>query len=155
MTILEALEEVKDSLAGLNTLIYADLNEANATETDKLTNSELPVILILPITTDDVIGKSGLIKTTFPFEAFFLNKSSNLTVDYKAADMETEVIAPMRLLARRYMHLLNEHSIIDPETPGITNINYQPVYSSMDVNLYGVRVRANVPVVENAVICLT
>lgn len=153
MTILTALEAVADSLSRKVTFIYADLNEANL-DMDKIVKSDFPVLIVVPFVPVDAPGKSGILKTTFELNAFMLNKASNITVDFKASVIETEVIAPMRLLARRYMHLLNEHSIIDPETAGITSINYQPMYSSMDADLFGVMIRATVPVIENETICV-
>ena len=153
MTILEALQEVKNEMPWIKTFIYADLNEANATETDKLVESEYPVMIVFPINPVDTIPNSGLTKTTFELNAMFLNKSAQKTTDYKSSEIEIEVIAPMRLIARKYIHVLATHSIIDPETPGITTVNYQPVYSSMDANLFGVSVRAQVPVLENPALC--
>lgn len=155
MTILAALEAVKVLLPAIKTFIYADLNEANANYTDQLTAAELPVLIVMPINTVDGVGKSGLLKSTFELQAFLLDKSANITTEYSSSAIETEVIAPIRLMARRYMHLLNEHSIIDPETQGITSIKYNPVYSSMDTNLFGVNIIAQVPVVENPLACLT
>lgn len=147
MTIIQALQEVNNSMSRALTLIYADLNEANL-EADKLVNSELPVNIILPFTVTDVPGTSGILKSTFELNAFFLNKSANITTDFKSIEVETEVIAPMRTIAREFIFRLNEHSIVDPETKGMTQIVYQPVYSSMDANLFGVWAKATVPVIE-------
>lgn len=147
MTIIEVLQEVNNSMSRPLTFIYADLNEANL-EADKLLNSELPINIIMPFSVTDVPGTSGILKSTFELNAFFLNKSSNITTDFKAIEIETEVIAPMRALAREFIFRLNEHSIVDPETKGLTSIVYQPVYSSMDANLFGVWAKATVPVME-------
>jgi hypothetical protein len=153
MSILEALQEVNASLSRSVTLIYADLNEANF-DVDKLTNTELPVVVILPIVPVDNRGKSGVLKTTFELQAFFLNKSEKITTDYKSIEIETEVIAPMRRLAREFIFKLTEHSIIDPETAGIAQATHQPIYSSMDANLFGVYVRCDVPVMEGITGCV-
>lgn len=152
MTIIEALQEVNASMSRTLTLIYADLDEANV-DVDKLVNSELPVNIILPITPVDTPSTSGILKTTFELNAFFLNKSEVITTDYKSIQVETDVIAPMRALAREFMFRLNEHEITDPETKGISSITYQPVYSSMDANLFGVWARATVPVMEGVTGC--
>jgi hypothetical protein len=151
MTTLEALEEVQT--AGINTILYADPFEANYL-TDKLLTAEMPVLLIMPIKITDNISKTGALKSTFPFEAMLLTKDpTQATTDYAARDIENRLIAPMRLLARKYMHKLNEHEIIDPEGAGITAIEYTPVYSENDANLFGVRINANVPVMEKPVVC--
>jgi hypothetical protein len=154
MTILEALTEVQQESVGLKTMIFADLNEANATYVDKLVKSEFPVLLVLPFAPTDTIGKSGALKTTVDLDLFFLTTSKNPTVDYKSTEVETECIAPMRLLARKFIHNLNHHSIIDPEGAGIVTYTLTPAYSSMDANLYGVEVRVNVPVMERAQVCV-
>jgi hypothetical protein len=155
MTILASLEEVKALVPVIRTFIYADLNEANATETDKLIASELPCMIVLPIQPIDNFPNSGsgLVKTTFELNAFFLMKSANITSDYSSKLIETECIEPMRFVARQFIHNLQTHEIIDPETAGITSVNYTPAYSSMDANLYGVQVRCTVPVIENPVLC--
>jgi hypothetical protein len=63
------------------------------------------------------------------------------------------MIEPMRLLARKFMHKLNEHSIIDTEGPGMSQIVYTPVYSENDANLFGVKINATIPVMEKPVVC--
>lgn len=153
MTILEALQEVQRDLPGLNTLIFADLNEANATYVDKLLKSEYPVLLVLPFAPRDTVGKSSKLKTTVDLDLFFLTKSGGKTIDYKSVEIETECIAPMRLLARKFIHNLNHHEIIDPETGVISTYDLIPAYSSMDADLFGVEVRVNVPVMEHAQVC--
>lgn len=135
------------------TLIYADLNEANATDTDKLENSELPILIVFQVTPIDKPGSSGLIATTFEFNGYFLNKSENVTVDFRSIDIEAEVIYPMRVLAREFIFKLSTHSIIDPQTEGIQERTYQPVYSSMDANLFGVWAKCVVPVIETNTGC--
>jgi len=152
MTIIQALQEVNASMSRSLTLIYADMNEANL-DADKLVLSELPVNIILPITVTDAPGTSGVLKSSFELNAFFLNKSNNVTTDFKSIEIENEVITPMRVLAREFMFRLNEHDIIDPETKGLTSIVYQPVYSSMDANLFGVWAKATVPVMEQITGC--
>lgn len=153
MTILEAIQDVNTNLSRSVTLIYADLNEANF-DVDKLISSQLPILVVLPIVPVDNRGKSGVLKTTFELQAFFLNKSEKITTDYKSIEIETEVIAPMRQLAREFIFRLTQHSIIDPETDGITQATHQPIYSSMDANLFGVYTRCDVPVMEGITGCV-
>lgn len=154
MTILEALEEVSNGLSRSVTFFYADLNEANFS-IDQLVNSDLPVLIILPFTVVDVRSKSGILKSSFELQAFMLDKDiDQITTDYKAKDVENKVIAPMRMLAREFIFKLTEHSIVDPETAGITQATFQPIYSELDANLYGVFIRAQVPVMEGLTGCV-
>lgn len=155
MTIIEALEEVKALVPGIRKLILADMNEANATETDQLIDSELPAMLVMPFEPVDNFPNqgSGLTKTTVDLDIFFLMRSTNPTIDYSSAKIEIECVAPMRLLARKFVHQLQTHAIIDPETAGITRVQHSPVYSGLDANLFGNRLRMNVPVIENPVVC--
>jgi hypothetical protein len=153
MTIIEALEEVNDGLTPAPTFIFADLNEANFS-VDAIANADL-LLIVLPFTPVDAIGKSGALKTTFELQAFMLTKKSDqVTKDFSAAEIEIEIVAPMRLLARKFIHNLNGHAIIDPETQGITSVSYQPIYSSMDAELHGVFIRATVPVMEKPLVCI-
>lgn len=156
MTILAALQEVVTNFpySQIKQLVYAEMNEANANYMDPFLNAQFPVLLVMPIVPVDTPGKSGALATTFDFDAYLLTKSTNITVDYSSSDIETEVIAPMRLLGRQFMHRLNEHSIVNPETGGIGQTTYIPSYSSMDANLFGVRIRATVPVQESADVCI-
>jgi hypothetical protein len=148
MTILEALEEVNESLRTPMEFVYAGLNEANF-NLDSVTNSNHPVIIVLPFTPVDNPGRSSVLKTTVELQFFILNKiTGQKTTDFTASEVETQVIAPMRDKARAFIFKLNQHSIIDPETQGITNVRYQPSYSQFDSHLYGVFVTANVPVME-------
>jgi hypothetical protein len=154
MTIIEALEEVNDALTPVPTFIFADLNEANFL-VDAIETANMPVFLVLPFTVVDTFGKSGTIQSTFELQGFmFTKKSDQRTIDYSAADVESELIQPMRLLARKFLHRLNAHSIIDPETAGVKVTSYEPIYSSMDANLFGVFLRATVPVKEHPVVCI-
>ena len=148
MTILEALEEVNTNMRTPFEFVYAGLNEANF-NLDNVSNDDHPVMVVLPFTPVDNPGTSSVLKTTVDLQFFILTKKTDQqTIDFTAADIETEIIAPMRIQARAFMFRLNQHSIVDPETAGITNIRYQPSYSQFDSNLFGVFVSASVPVME-------
>ena len=147
MTIIQALQEVNAAMSRPVTLIYADMSEANV-DADTLVDSEMPINIVMPIVITDAPSQGGLLKTTFDLNCFFLTKSENITVGYKSIEIENECIAPMRRLAREFIFRLNEHGIIDATSLGILQITYTPAYSSMDANLFGVEVRATVPVVE-------
>lgn len=153
MTILAALEEIFDDLPAIKTFIYADLNEANGTYLDKMVNAEYPVMLVLPFAVIDTPAQSGILKSTFELYAFMLDKQDAATADYSSIEIETDIIAPMRLLARRFVHKLNEHSIIDPTSAGIQSMNFQPTYGEFDSHLFGVLFRGTIPVMENEIIC--
>jgi hypothetical protein len=151
MTINAALEAVKDSLPAIKTLIYADLNESNYLA-DALQTSEYPLLLILPITVTEATGVSGIDEGTFEFNAYFLDKQPESTTDYSSADIETRYIAPMRLLARQYMHILSTHSIVAPGKV-VGDKTYTPEYGLLDAHLFGVNVRCQIPVLENINAC--
>lgn len=152
MTIVETLEDVVDNLSTETTFLYvASLNEANLLADDNLT---FPVCFMLPVVVQDTPGKSGALKSTFPLRAYFFDKITNPTTDFKANEVETTVIAPMRNLAREFMHKLNETELIDQETSGIGSRTFEPEYGLMDANLFGVFVTATVPVMEGVTGCV-
>lgn len=156
MTILEALEEVNDSLitATRPQFIYVAAEwEANQI-VDALTNAQFPILVVLPIIVTDVPGPSGVLKSTFDFSAFMLNKPTLATENFVTADIDTDSTAPMRALARQFMHKLQHHSIIDPETNGIQTITYTPEFGLWDAHLFGVFIRATVPVMERISGCV-
>jgi hypothetical protein len=155
MTILEALEEVKTNMYGIATQHYASLEEANV-PADFYETADYPLQVILPFVPVDNLAESGALKTTVELHFFILNKyTAQKTVEFKAREVETAVIAPMRLLARKFMHKLGEHSILDPEVKNaITNVRYIPAYSSMDADLHGVEVIAQLAVMERPSVCV-
>lgn len=153
MTILEAIEEVAGTILPVPEFFYADLNEANI-DADALANSAFPLMIVLPIVVTDNPGRSGVLKSSVPLQFFMLNvKADQATVQYNSAQVETEIIAPMRALARQFMYKLNRHAIVDPETAGATNIRYESTYSALDRNVHGVYVTATVPFLEGITGC--
>jgi hypothetical protein len=153
-TLLSAIEEIKAEMTDIKTLLNADLFEANQLA-DALLSSEYPMILLLPIPIVDTPGSSGVLKSTVDLQVFFLNRGSDITVDYSGSKIETEFIEPMRKYARQFMNKLNSHKIIDPETRGIEARTYTAEYSLFDAHTFGVSVRAQVPIMERATgICL-
>lgn len=150
MTLLSALEEITDGLTDIKTLLNADLYEANALA-DAMNAASYPLVLLLPVPITDTPGRSGALKSTVDLQLFFLDKSTNdYTIDYSGAAIETDFIEPMRLLARRFIHKLNEHEIIDPESEGIEARTYTPEYSLFDAHMFGVSVTCQVPMMERA-----
>jgi hypothetical protein len=155
MTILAAIEAIKATLPAIKTFHYASLEEANI-EADYLTSAEFPLMLVLPITVTDNAGTTGVLKSTTQLHMFFLNKdTSQRTVEHKASEIETSVVAPMRLLARQFVHKLMEYRpIIDTEVADpVTDIQYIPAYSSMDSNVHGVEVFCTARVMERPNVC--
>lgn len=152
MTINAALEAVKATLPAIKTLIYADLNESNYLA-DALETSEYPLLLIVPIVVTEATGHTtGLDEGTFELNAYMLDKQTEPTIDYSSADIETRYIAPMRLLARQYMHRLSTHSIVAPGKV-VGDKTYTPEYGLLDAHLYGVNIRCQIPVLENINAC--
>jgi hypothetical protein len=153
MTILEAIEAVKDSLTTVPEFFYADLNEANI-DADALLNSQFPLMIVLPFNITDNPGRSGVLKSSVDFQAFFLaKKADQVTIQYNSVVIENEIVAPMRALARQFFFRMNQHSLIDKEGSGIVNILYQPTYSALDANVHGVFVRATLPMIEGITGC--
>lgn len=154
MTLLTALEEVRSEMTDIKTLLNADMFEANMLA-DKLLTSEYPMILLLPIPIVDTPGSSGALKSTVDLTLYFLKRGTDITPDYSITDIESNFIEPMRLLARRFMHKLNKHKIIDPETKGIEARTYNAEYGLFDAQTFGVSVRCQVPIMEKTKgICL-
>jgi hypothetical protein len=154
MTLLSAIEEIKSEMTDIKTLLNADLFEANQLA-DALLSSEYPMILLLPIPIVDTPGSSGVLKSTVDLQLYFLNRGTDITPDYSGANIETNFIEPMRKYARQFIHKLNKHAIIDPETRGIEARTYTPEYGLFDAHTFGVSVRAQVPIIERATgLCL-
>lgn len=154
MTLLQAIEEVAAGLSDKPTVHLADLDEANATIIDRITKSEFPVLLIIPTIITDEIQASGLLVSSTELSLYFFDKDyDQKTTDFKAKEMESKIIEPMRALSREFIHALQVHEIIH-QNEKITDIRHQPVYSSMDANLFGVFTRANITFTEGITGCV-
>ena len=153
MTIEETLEDVCASLSVQTTFMpVSSLNEANWLA-DALLTAQYPLCLVLPVIVTDAPGKSGILKSKFPLAVYFLNKSTEITTDFKSSEI-APYIKTMRDLAREFIHKLNETDLIDPETDGIGERSYEPEYGLLDAHLFGVLCRASVPVMEGVTGCV-
>lgn len=152
MTILEAIQAIVDTLTTPVTFIYGDEYEANVLA-DKMAGSELPILVIFPIVVTDKPGASGVLKSTFPLYAMFLNKDPDeAAIQKDSAKLESKVVAPMRALAREFVFKLNQSQIIDPEEEAF-EITHEPIYNNMDANLHGIFSTGTVPVIEGITGC--
>jgi short-subunit dehydrogenase involved in D-alanine esterification of teichoic acids len=156
MTTLTALEAVAADLPAIKTVHYASLEESDNAIADRLETSQFPFLLIFPFTPVDNVLQNGALETSVTLEMLLLDKDPNQqTVDFKASEIETRIVAPMRLLGRRFMHRLGEHSIIDKsKSDAISQISYQPTYSSHDAGLHGVLIQTTIKVQERQDVCV-
>lgn len=155
MTILSALEEIQTNMVGIPKQHFAGLEEANL-PADFYETADYPLQIILPFEVLDEVSESGALQSYFQLHFFLLNKyTAQRTIEFKAREVENAVVAPMRLLARKFMHKLGEHSILDSNVKKpITQTRIIPAYSSLDADLHGVEVVSNVYVMEKPVICV-
>lgn len=136
-TILQTLETECANLTTPCTFKLANLEEGNATIFDKLTDSEFPLLLVLPFDINDVSRETGRVISEAEINALFLTKVSNSTMDDKAYDVEQKANAPMRALAKEFVNRLDLNDII--EDNGIETVNHRTVQGEPvgDAHLYG------------------
>jgi hypothetical protein len=136
-TILEAIEEELSNMTPSVQFHYEDLELANATIFDKLSNSSFPLCLVLPFDINDVSRENGKVKSEAEINAIFLNKiTGQATIDEETFKIDSELVSPMRTLARQFINRLDEKDIIDED--GITSVVHRSTHQAItDAHLYG------------------
>jgi hypothetical protein len=153
MTILSAIQSEISQLSRSCKFYYEDLDQANANIFDKISAGEFPVCLILPFDIQDVSRENGVIRSTAEVNALFLDKVAQLDPDKPSLDIENEVVAPMRAIAREFLNRLDLNDIIDED--GITsNVNRSVHQGVSDAHLYGCWVIFTVKFTENISLCV-
>jgi len=134
MTIHEAIEQEVGNLTTATRYVYADLEEANSTIFDKITSGSFPVCLVIPFDINDTRTES--LVSSAEVNALFLSSANQSTIDKPQAEIESEIIAPMRAIAREFINRLDENDIIDGA--GIESVTHRSVHQAvMDAHLYG------------------
>ena len=136
MTILQAIETEVGNLSTPCKFYYEDLDLANATIFDKISAGEFPICLILPFDIQDVSRENGVIRSEAEINALFLDKVPQTDFDKPSLEVENEVIAPMRALAREFLNRLDLNDIIDEDGVG-SNTNRSVHQAIGDAHLYG------------------
>jgi len=136
-TLLSQLEAECNNLSQNVRFEYVgDLAEANATILDKLSTGDLPVCVVLAFDIQDVDRANGRVNSTAEINALFLNSYPQATIDKPTLEMETNVIAPMRALAREWVNRLDENDII--HSAGIESVTHRNTWEPVgDAHLMG------------------
>lgn len=136
-------------------VVLGNMEEHNFGLEKIVKQNALPVLFIIPFEVRDTTGSGGLIQSFFPFNAFMLDKQiGKVSNDYNSEEVETEIIEPMRLLARNYMyHLQKNQQFRDEKGNGPKEIIYTPTYAVFDDHVHGVNIRCTMPVVEGLTGC--
>lgn len=135
--LLEVLETECSNLSRKTRFEYATLEEANATIFDKLASGDFPVLLILPFDIVDPDRAHGVINSEAEINAIFLDRKTSVeTIDVITKDIENEIIAPMRSLAREFVNRLDDNDIISED--GITSVTHRSTHEALtDAHLFG------------------
>jgi len=135
-SILQTLEDEVGNLTTPTTFKMASLEEGNATIFDTLGLSDFPLALCLPFDITDVPRGTSIISSA-EINIIFLNKVANDSIDNPAFDIEAEVNAPMRALARQFINRLERNDIIEDE--GIVSVVHRTIQSEPigDAHLHG------------------
>lgn len=156
-TILQTIEDAVGDLTTPTIFKLADLNEANATIFDGLT--QFPVCLVLPFDINDVSRETGRVVSEAEIQALFLTKVDNSTLDNSAYDIEANANAPMRALTREFINRLDASDIVefdDGGNGGIQSVNHRTIQGEPigDAHLYGNWATFTIRFSEDLTICL-
>lgn len=135
MALIDEIELAVSSLSTATKFYYADLEEANATIFDRIASGEFPACLVIPADISDT-RTSGKVTSTAELNCIFLTKAKQDTLDKPTHEIESEVIAPMRTLAREFVNRLDDSDII--EGNGIEDVVHRSIHQALlDAHLYG------------------
>lgn len=154
MTILEAIETETGHLSRATRFEYeGNLEMANATIFDKIQDGEFPVCLALAFDIVDDRGH-GIIKSSAEINMLMLDRlTSEGTVDYPAAKIETEIISPLRALMRELINRLDVLDMVEEE--GISAVTNRNVWQAIgDAHLYGTWAVFTIKFTENISTCV-
>jgi hypothetical protein len=147
VTILEALQTANDE-AGIRTLSFANLQEFQAFQ-DSFRFEEWPVNVVVPITINGTIDQNiGTDKDIYPIQGWILTRIKSEPELYRSKKMEIEYIAPLRILAKKFIKNLAASEIVDPE---VTTVPYSIRAEYMFLNnlAFGVAYTASIPLSQN------
>lgn len=152
MGLLSTIRTTAQTIVGANGFLYATTDKANVL-LDQLASLTYPCIVMLPIEVEDTIDNNGAIKSEFELIFWTLNKPVNPTNDFDYDIIEEAYTEPMRFLARKFIHALNNSSIIDQSTQGITNSKHTRADGVLDQHCFGAFTRTTVPIIETVSVC--
>ncbi len=153
MTILETIQDEVSNLSTRTRFEYEDLEAANATIFDKLQSGDFPVCLILPFDIQDVDRENGSVKSSAEINAIFLNRIPQADIDKPSLEVDQQVVASMRTLAREFINRMDDSDII--QGAGITSVVHRSVHQAiMDAHLYGSWAVFSISFTENNSVCV-
>lgn len=156
MSLIKILKDTAKLVTSRNIEVrLGNMEEHNFGLEKIVKQNALPVLFIIPFEVRDVSSSGGLIYSSFPFNAFMLDKQvGKITNEYDSEEVEEQIIEPMRLLARQYMYQLQKDiRFRDDKGNGPKEIIYTPTYAVFDDHVHGVNIRCTMPVVEGLTGC--
>ena len=149
------LEEIKRIVKDMDIeFVFGNLYETNWSldEVSRNTQADWFFVYITPFEVDDSIQVNA-IHSTFPLQFFVVNKVNNPTLAY-TSELVQPIVDVARDKARNFIHRLNQSSLIDKQTPGITEVKIRSEYAWQDLHLFGVSAECTVPVFEGKTGCV-
>jgi hypothetical protein len=141
MTILQAIEQANDT-AGIKTFQFATLQEWNSF-IDSCKVDDYPLNLLVPYTLSTRY-KNNRTKDALNLEGWVLTRIAEDTNNYRSPSMEELYIAPMRMLARKFVRALLETDIIDSEVEDV-DATFPPEFMFLSYHTFGVSYRTTIP----------
>jgi len=150
MTILEQIQQANDAIGiGVKQFRFADISEFNQFNLS-FVFEDYPCHVVQPFTTSGV-WLNGRTKTTVPINGWFLRRIATDTVNFRAAEIESNYMQPMRELAKAFIKNILSSSeaddLVDPEVDEV-GFTIRPEYAFLKDHLFGVSYTIHLPVRE-------
>jgi hypothetical protein len=142
MSILDTLLEANNT-AKIKKLSFANLQEFNSFH-DSFTFLEYPINVVIPF---NITGRilNNRVKKILIVEGYIFTRVNQDTNDARSPEMERDFIAPMRVLAEKFILSLSNSDLIDAEVEPINyTIRREQMYLAS--HLAGVYYRVDLPI---------
>ena len=145
MTLLQAIQTANTN-AGINAFSFANIQEFQSFM-DSFGFTTYPEHIVVPYQFNGS-RENGRNNVVVPLQGWVVRRIPEDTNDYRTADIETLYMAPMRVLAIKFINSLLDTTVIDPEVEKVT-WTVRPEYMFLSSHVFGVGYTVNLPILES------
>jgi hypothetical protein len=145
MSILDAIREANQKTEGIETFLFARIDEKNAFFSS-FDSAKYPLNLIIPFPINFRIDPP-LFRATVPIQGWIVRRLDMESIDFRSDQVEEEYLAPMRKIAKQFINHLVNSDIVDIDVEEVTG-TILPEYRIMNDSLFGVSYTLNLPIIS-------
>lgn len=145
MTLLTAIQTANAN-AGINAFSFANIQEFQSF-IDSFGFTTYPINIVIPYQFNGSRA-NGRNNVTVPLQGWVVRRIPEDTNDYRTADIESLYLAPMRVLAIKFLNALLNTDVVDPEVEKV-KWTVRPEYMFLSSHVFGVGYTVDVPILES------